>query len=65
MLSLEVDDSEEQTKSVLRKLAQTAGKNMRPDDSIHYDWQDFQRLLRIVGQETLHGCTESDHFAGK
>ena len=29
MLSLEIDDSEEQTKRVLKKLAQTTGKNIK------------------------------------
>ena len=53
MLSLEIDDSEEQTRRVLKKLAQTTGKNMKPDDSIHYNWQDFQRLLRIVGPKNI------------
>ena len=51
MLSLTIDDSEEQTKRVLKKLAQTTGRNLGPDDSIHYNWQDFQRLLRIIGEE--------------
>ena len=53
MLSLEIDDSEEQTRRVLKKLAETTGKNMKPDDSIHYNWQDFQRLLRIVGPKNI------------
>jgi hypothetical protein len=53
MLSLEIDDSEAQTKRVLEKLAETTGKNDRPDDSIHYDWQDFQRLLRMVGNKNV------------
>ena len=53
MLSLEIDDSEEQTRRVLKKLAQTTGKNLKPDDSIHYDWQDFQRLLRMIGNKNV------------
>ncbi len=53
MISLEIDDSEEQTRRVLKKLAQTTGKNLRPDDSIHYDWQDFQRLLHKIGNKNV------------
>ena len=53
MISLEIDDSEMQTQRVLKKLAQTTGKNLRPDDSIHYDWQDFQRLLRMIGNKNV------------
>ena len=53
MISLEIDDSEAQTRRVLKKQAKTLGRNIKPDDSIHYDWQDFQRLLRIVGNKKV------------
>ena len=53
MISLEIDDSENQTRRVLNKLAQTDGKNLRPDDSIHWDWQDYQRLLREIGNRNV------------
>jgi hypothetical protein len=44
MLSLEIDDSEKQTKSVLDKVAQTAGlQDTAPVDT--KPWQDFQRWL--------------------
>ena len=46
MISLEIDDSEEQTKRVLAKQAKTLGRNVRPDDDIYLHWQGFQRLLR-------------------
>ena len=59
MLSLNVDDSEEQTRRVLKKLAQTTGRNLGPDDSIHYIWQDFQRLLRIIGPKKVAGRSPS------
>jgi hypothetical protein len=51
MISLEIDDSETQTRRVLKKQAQTLGRNIKPDESIYYDWQDFQRLLRILGNK--------------
>ena len=51
MLSLEIDDSEGQTKRVLRKQAKTIGRNLKPDPSL-FDWQDYQRLLRIVSEGT-------------
>lgn len=49
MLSIEVDDSEGQTRRVLAKQAKTIGLNAGPAKTIYHDWQDFQRLLRIVG----------------
>ncbi len=52
MLSLEIDDSEAQTKRVMEKQAQTLGRNIKPDDSIYLDWQDFQRLLRMSAIRT-------------
>jgi hypothetical protein len=51
MLSLEVDDSEEQTRRVLKKQARMMGHNVGPDESIYHPWQDFQRLLRILGKK--------------
>ena len=53
MLSIDVDDSEDQTRAVLKKLAQTSGKNEKPDDSIHHDWQDYQRLLDKIGNKNV------------
>jgi hypothetical protein len=47
MLSLEIDDSEEQTKNVLRKVAQIEGFNQ---SAVHVDygpWQNFQRWLEL------------------
>src|SRR5262249_10524131 len=47
MLSLEIDDSEGQTKSVLSKVAQVEGLN-HPATQIDYrPWQDFQRWLEL------------------
>jgi predicted transcriptional regulator len=51
IISLEVDDSEAQTRRVLKKQAQTFGRNIKPDESIYHDWQDFQPLLRVVGNK--------------
>jgi hypothetical protein len=53
MLSLEVDDSEAQTRRVLKKQAKTLGQNIKPGDELHFDWIDFQRLLRIVGNKNV------------
>ena len=50
MISLEVDDSEDQTKRVLKKIAATVGRNIKPDVTEYHRWQDFQRLLRILGK---------------
>jgi hypothetical protein len=47
MLSLEIDDSEHQTKKVLAKVAQVEGLN-RIDAQVDYKpWQDFQRWLDL------------------
>jgi hypothetical protein len=44
LLSLEIDDSESQTKKVLTKVAQVDG--LRAAESVDYkSWQDFQRWL--------------------
>jgi hypothetical protein len=51
MLSLEVDDSEDQTRRVLKKQAKMLGRNIVPDESIFCPWQDYQRLLRIIGKK--------------
>jgi hypothetical protein len=45
MLSLEIDDSEKQTKSVLGKVAQVEGLNHSAAQVDHKPWQDFQRWL--------------------
>jgi hypothetical protein len=45
MLSLEIDDSEAQTKNVLRKVAQVEGLNHAKALIDYQPWQDFQRWL--------------------
>jgi hypothetical protein len=45
MLSLEIDDSEGQTKNVLRKVAQVEGLNHSTALIDYKPWQDFQRWL--------------------
>ena len=45
MLSLEIDDSEQQTKSVLGKVAQVDGLNHSAAQVDYVPWQDFQRWL--------------------
>src|SRR5262249_1268396 len=45
MLSLDIDDSEGQTKSVLQKVAQVEGLNHATVQVDHKPWQDFQRWL--------------------
>jgi hypothetical protein len=47
MLSLEIDDSENQTKDVLYKVAQVEGLNHSAAQVDHGPWQDFQRLLEL------------------
>ena len=47
MLSLEIDDSEGQTKDVLRKVAQVEGLNHATAQVEHKRWQDFQRWLEV------------------
>ncbi|MGI8853620.1 MAG: hypothetical protein ACR2GC_10105 [Methyloceanibacter sp.] len=46
LLSLEIDDGENQTRAVLRKVAQIEGLNLGGNDSNKDSWQDFQRWLR-------------------
>ena len=45
MLSLEIDDSENQTKKVLGKVAQVDGLNLSATQVDYKPWQDFQRWL--------------------
>lgn len=52
MLSLEVDDSEDQTRAVLRKVAEVEGYNKSPQAIDFQAWQDFQRWL-AVGQRNV------------
>jgi len=47
MLSLEVDDSADQTERVLKKIAQIEGRNVKPDGAAYLKWQDFQRWLAL------------------
>jgi 5S rRNA maturation endonuclease (ribonuclease M5) len=47
MLSLEIDDSEKQTRSVLRKVAQVEGLNESATLVDVQRWQDFQRWLEL------------------
>ena len=44
MLSIEVDDSEAQTRAVMRKVAETVGLNLSSTADLQ-PWWDFQRLL--------------------
>ena len=51
MLSLEIDDSEDQTRKVLEKVAQVDGlHDIASDDS--KPWQDFQRWL-VAGERRV------------
>src|SRR5262249_15695558 len=50
MLSLEIDDTKEQTAKVLEKIAVTVGKNTKPDVTAYYRWHDFQIVLREAGK---------------
>jgi hypothetical protein len=45
MLSLEIDDSEQQTKDVLQKVAEIEGKNKAPPEAAFKPWHDYQRWL--------------------
>jgi hypothetical protein len=63
MISLEVDDSEEQTRRVLKKQAQTFGRNNLPDASIYEPWQSYQRLLRVLGRKRAGGWLVDVPFA--
>lgn len=45
MLSLEINDSEEQTRRVLQKVALTEGYNRTPAEADYKPWHDFQRWL--------------------
>jgi hypothetical protein len=52
MLSLEIDDTERQTKDVIRKIAQAHGVNdSRPVNYEH--WRDFQRWLEHGDREVV------------
>jgi hypothetical protein len=45
LISLEIDDSEKQTKAVLRKVAQVEGLNGSSDSVDYEPWRNFQRWL--------------------
>jgi len=47
MLSLEIDDTEKQTMSVLGKVAQVEGLNHSAAEVDYKPWQDFQRWLEL------------------
>jgi hypothetical protein len=47
MLSLEVDDSDVQTKAVLSKVAEVEGLNRKTHAAEYRHWQDFQRWLAL------------------
>jgi hypothetical protein len=49
LLSLEIDDSEKQTRAVLRKVAQVEGLNCIHLAPELEPWQDFQRWLATTG----------------
>jgi DNA-binding MarR family transcriptional regulator len=50
MLSLEIDDSAEQTRAIMQKTAQTTGLLEQPGPSSRDRWHDFQRW--VAGGET-------------
>lgn len=52
MLSLEIDDTEKQTRSVLSKVAQVEGLNESTTLVDYKPWQDFQRWLEL-GKRTV------------
>jgi hypothetical protein len=45
LLPVNVDESEEQTRKVIDKIARLEGLNLAPPDSDRKRWQDFQRYL--------------------
>ena len=47
MLSLEIDDLKQQTKNVMRKVAQVEGLNHSTTQVDYKPWQDFQRWLEL------------------
>lgn len=47
MLSLEIDDSKQQTKNVMSKVAQVEGLNNSTTQVDFKPWQDFQRWLEL------------------
>jgi putative DNA primase/helicase len=53
VLSLEIDDSEEQTRRVLRKIALTSGLRRHPDFDGVRRWHDFQRWLAAGPVEVI------------
>ena len=46
MLSLEVNDTEEQTKAVIRKVAEVVGLNKKARTGYLRSWRDYQRWRR-------------------
>jgi hypothetical protein len=53
MLSLEIDDSEEQTRKVMTKVAQVEGLNQAATQVNVTPWQDYQRWLER-GERRVH-----------
>jgi hypothetical protein len=51
MLSLEVDDTPEQTKRVLSKTADILGLNTAPTEAEYRLWIDYQTFLRVLGKK--------------
>jgi DNA-binding MarR family transcriptional regulator len=47
MMSLEIDDSEEQTRAVLEKVAELEGLNQPLDSESFKQWHDYQRWLAV------------------
>src|SRR4051794_39516981 len=45
MLSMEIDESEEQTRRILRKVASVEGYNRQHGEAAFKPWHDFQRWL--------------------
>lgn len=53
MLSLEIDDTEHQTKEVLKKVAQVEGLNHTAAQVDYKPWQEFQRWLETGERRVL------------
>lgn len=53
MLSLEVNDSEQQTRAVMRKVAEAEGLNITNKGADFRPWQNFQRWLAAGDREVI------------
>jgi hypothetical protein len=59
MLSLEVDESEEQTRKVLARLAWVKGLNRQPQEANFARWHDYQRWLE--SEHRQRGIIRDNH----